>query len=391
MEPVLVDRLRVRASAPLASTVGFTARLEDALRTASLPAEWRGRWVLVRRLGMRAGQGWSAPQFARRLEALWRHADARPVPAGTASRDAPAVWFEDGTSARLALIGRLARRQDVSAWFWQRLLPAGDLDTQLSKLASDCIRDSPTAACFEADFAQVCRAIGEPALIDRVIARIDANLLRWLIAASSRPAASDFADGAFAACTAGTDSSSRHGGDGGIRALARHFARSALRSDVRTQRPASDLPRTETADASADWSDWAGLFFALNLVRHADFAIDPDLVAGLRAIVSWLRVGPDDPVHALLDGLDIRDRLQSADQGFDAAAFLRSMRVACLRATRRPLRRVLRRTGRLVLNRTHLTVLFRLAEVSLAVRVAGLDIDPGWVAPLARVVRFEYD
>jgi hypothetical protein len=340
---------------------------------------------------MRAGLGWSAHQFARRLEALWRHADARPVPAGTASRDAPAVWFEDGTSARLALIERLARRQDVSAWFWQRLLPAGDLDTQLSKLASDCIHDSPTAARLEVDFAQVCRAIGEPALIDRVIERIDASLLQWLIAASSRPAASDFADGAFAACTAGADSSSRHGGVGGIRALARHFARSALRSDVRTQRPASDLPRTETADALADWSDWAGLFFALNLVRHADFAIDPDLVAGLRAIVSWLRVGPDDPVHALLDGLDIRDRLQSADQGFDAAAFLRSMRVACLRATRRPLRRVLRRTGRLVLNRTHLTVSFRLAEVSLAVRMAGLDIDPGWVAPLARVVRFEYD
>jgi hypothetical protein len=94
---------------------------------------------------------------------------------------------------------------------------------------------------------------------------------------------------------------------------------------------------------------------------------------------------------ARLDELDLRVRPQATDPNPDAAALLRSVRIACLRATRRPLRRVLRRGGRIALNRTHLTVSFRLAEVSLPVRVAGLDIDPGWIAPLARVVRFEYD
>jgi hypothetical protein len=391
MEPVIVERLRVTASAPLESLVGFAARIEDALRTASLPAEWRGRCVLVRRLRLRAGQGWPAHRIARRLESLWRIAEARPVHAATASDAAPAVWFEDETSARLALIERLARRKDVSAWFWRRLLPAGDLELQLARLASDCLRDCHSAR-IERDFAAICRAIGEPALIDRVIALIDPVLLCPLFPGAASPVSRfDDHDGDSAAGSAALP----QGRDAQVRELGRQLARIALRgADMRGDVDRRTEPSTARGDSIAalgQWSDWAGIFFALNLLRRADAPPGLDAVAGLRAIASWLRVAPDDSLLARLDELDLRVRPQATDPNPDAAALLRSVRIACLRATRRPLRRVLRRGGHITLNRTHLTVSFRLAEVSLPVRVAGLDIDPGWIAPLARVVRFEYD
>jgi hypothetical protein len=49
-----------------------------------------------------------------------------------------------------------------------------------------------------------------------------------------------------------------------------------------------------------------------------------------------------------------------------------------------------RRPGAIVVTRTHVDVLFRYNQVDLAVRRAGLDIDPGWVPWLGRVVQFHY-
>lgn len=390
MEPVRVESVRVTANAPLESSVGFAARVEDALRTASLPPEWRGRCILVRKLRLRAGQNWPAHRIARRLEALWREAETRPVHAAVASNAAPAVWFEDETNARLALIDRLARGQDVSAWFWQRLLPAGDLELQIARLASDCLRDH--SARIEQDFAAVCRAIGEPALIDRVIALIDPALMCPLLPSGAFPASKfDDPHGRRAAGSAALP----QGRDAEVRELARQFARAALRgASTREEvdhRGDTVAARGDSALALGEWSDWAGLFFALNLLHRAETPPDLNFVAALRAIGRWLRVEPEDSVFTRLDELGMHDRRRAGERDLDAAALLRPMRLACLRATRRPLRRVLRRGGRIALNRTHLTISFRLTEVSLSVRVAGLDIDPGWVAPLARVVRFEYD
>ncbi len=110
----------------------------------------------------------------------------------------------------------------------------------------------------------------------------------------------------------------------------------------------------------------------------------------LRQIAMLLRIDVADPMHAVLDELDHGGAREcEAHQGEPAP--LRELRLACLQATRQPLRRVLRRTGRIRLGRTQLIVALPLAGVSLPVRIAGLDIDPGWVAALGRVVRFEYD
>lgn len=46
--------------------------------------------------------------------------------------------------------------------------------------------------------------------------------------------------------------------------------------------------------------------------------------------------------------------------------------------------------GRLFVTTTHVDLLFRLEGISLPLRMAGLDIDPGWVPALGRVVQFHF-
>jgi hypothetical protein len=50
-----------------------------------------------------------------------------------------------------------------------------------------------------------------------------------------------------------------------------------------------------------------------------------------------------------------------------------------------------RRPGRITLTPVRLRAEFALADHPLAIRVAGLDRDPGWVPALGRVVEFSYE
>jgi hypothetical protein len=52
---------------------------------------------------------------------------------------------------------------------------------------------------------------------------------------------------------------------------------------------------------------------------------------------------------------------------------------------------LLLRSGRLYVTRTHVDLVMPLAGVSLAVRRAGLDFDPGWLPAFGRVVKFHYE
>jgi hypothetical protein len=49
------------------------------------------------------------------------------------------------------------------------------------------------------------------------------------------------------------------------------------------------------------------------------------------------------------------------------------------------------KSGRLLVSRTHLDLYMPMDQVSLPVRCAGLDCDPGWVPDLARIVLFHFD
>jgi hypothetical protein len=48
------------------------------------------------------------------------------------------------------------------------------------------------------------------------------------------------------------------------------------------------------------------------------------------------------------------------------------------------------RPGLVVFTETHVDVMFRLVRADIRVRRAGLDIDPGWMPWLGRVVHFHY-
>jgi hypothetical protein len=396
-----VRRLHVTAAAPLASRVGFAARMEDALRTSSPPAEWKGRLVLIRRLRMRAGEKWPAHLLARRIEATCIADAAYPVPAAHASARAQAVWFADEASARLALIERLALGKDVAAWFWQRWLPPGaDVARQIAQLLV-----APGGAMLAVEervryFADACRAIADPGLIDRVLACCDGAQLRWLLAGSPprvmRTAGNGHAESQADGQGEAPRSDPTDSDEAELREIAKQLARAALGSragslplDLAGGPHAIDLRTDKSAlEGEGAATEWAGLFFALNLFGH----VGRSDAGWLRDIAAFVRVAADDPLLAVLDRFDLRRGKQVSESNeVCSPAPLRELRLACLRATRRPLRRVLHRAGRVLLSRTHLTIALRLAEVSLPVRIAGLDIDPGWVASLGRVVRFEYD
>ncbi|WNZ59203.1 hypothetical protein QEG98_24265 [Myxococcus sp. MxC21-1] len=78
----------------------------------------------------------------------------------------------------------------------------------------------------------------------------------------------------------------------------------------------------------------------------------------------------------------------------DATLILRAALLAVGRVTRRlaqmGLRELVLRPGRLVATRTHLDVVFAASQVDIRIRRAGLDINPGWVPWLARVIQYHY-
>jgi hypothetical protein len=62
----------------------------------------------------------------------------------------------------------------------------------------------------------------------------------------------------------------------------------------------------------------------------------------------------------------------------------------CRRGARMGMRTLVRRPGRVLATRTHVDVVFDHADADVRVRRAGLDLDPGWVPWLGRVVQFHY-
>lgn len=82
------------------------------------------------------------------------------------------------------------------------------------------------------------------------------------------------------------------------------------------------------------------------------------------------------------------------DPAHDVDRLLRGLLVAvrwwCHRRARIGLRRLVHRPARIMATRTHVDVLFDIQQAELRVRGAGLDLDPGWVPWLGRVVRFHY-
>ncbi len=78
----------------------------------------------------------------------------------------------------------------------------------------------------------------------------------------------------------------------------------------------------------------------------------------------------------------------------DATLLRRAAWLAVCRVTRlltgMRLKALVLRPGRLVATRTHLDIVFAASQVDIRIRRAGLDINPGWVPWLARVIQYHY-
>jgi len=120
----IVRHLRLRGSDE-AVVRHIALRLEDALRTASLP-EAGGRMVLVRRLALGRIPRDAAPQtLALGLERHLAALVARCLPASDHDADtAPVVYFRDTLEAHSELALRLLAGAPVDAWYWPLAVPA---------------------------------------------------------------------------------------------------------------------------------------------------------------------------------------------------------------------------------------------------------------------------
>jgi hypothetical protein len=73
------------------------------------------------------------------------------------------------------------------------------------------------------------------------------------------------------------------------------------------------------------------------------------------------------------------------------APLLRQMLRRALGNDADPVADLLLRRGQLYVTSSHVDLILPLASVSLLVRRAGLDFDPGWLPAWGRVVRFHYE
>jgi hypothetical protein len=185
-------------------------------------------------------------------------------------------------------------------------------------------------------------------------------------------------------------------------------------SGSEVHQPAPDRARTPVGEQS----EFAGLCFLLPVLEALTFPeflernpalIDCNFPAALLCLIG-MRVGlrPDDPLVLALTGCTGRSVAPPGPQLPSAArellvhpkprgrmdslelVWVTALRRYCRRRARIGLASLIRRPGFVAASRTHLDVFFDLAAADVRVRRSGLDIDPGWVPWLGRVVRFHY-
>jgi hypothetical protein len=130
--------------------------------------------------------------------------------------------------------------------------------------------------------------------------------------------------------------------------------------------------RDATADGTRLWDGSGCLLLAAWPGRRRPAAIAP-LLRGRRVVQCDVETRDADLTAAV------------------TAAWLTACRRWLRRRARLGIATAVMRPARLSLTPTHADVFFDLNGVSLAVRRAGLDLDPGWVAGFGRVVAFHYE
>jgi hypothetical protein len=152
-----------------------------------------------------------------------------------------------------------------------------------------------------------------------------------------------------------------------------------------------------TARAARAFTSRAGLFFLVpamsRLGMQAWLEAHPELAEWnvpflvLHAFALHLDTLAGDPALAALGHLP-----EAPPPEIQAAVreWMRKLRRFCRRGARIGPHSLICRHGRIAFTETHIDVLFRLDRADIRVRRAGLDIDPGWVPWLGRVIHFHY-
>jgi hypothetical protein len=153
--------------------------------------------------------------------------------------------------------------------------------------------------------------------------------------------------------------------------------------------------RLTATTVAGELTPCAGLLFVVPVLARLGFgdamASSPDLLRTefpnrlLAFIGQRLGVRPEDPLTTAFPWLSDQDALDPRLLQWQA-----SVRRWCRRHARFGLEALVRRRGRVHISRTHLDVCFDLSQVDVRVRRLALDVDPGWVPWLGRVVRFHY-
>ncbi|HEX2828589.1 MAG TPA: hypothetical protein VHP37_19705 [Burkholderiales bacterium] len=159
-------------------------------------------------------------------------------------------------------------------------------------------------------------------------------------------------------------------------------------------------PATRSAWPSGEPTLAGGLLFLVPVLDRLGFGAWLDQSPAYRGlgierrlfarVCERLAIPPGDPAWLLA-------RYDDAQSGLPPGlvdAIAKSWLTACRRCLRRGARigiaTLVARPARLTLTPTHADVAFALGHASMAVRRAGLDLDPGWVPWLGRVVAFHY-
>ena len=425
---------RLRLSAPRAAP-GLLPSVEDALRVSSKPAALLNRFVLVRRLRLRAAAGASAQTLALQLERAWQQLASQAQPMELAGDAAQAVWAPSLRVARQMLLKRWLRGEATEAWYWKQIAPPQvEEETWPARAVALMLTADEEAAVAVTAFSTQRQAAQARSLLALIahhrmaapfIEAIDEAqalaVLKVVDAADAPPglvhrpphaAVSDARPMTARArltqviktLSPGTESPTveRRAIDCGALTLELIESPGLIEG---ASEPARDLPRsTEVPGAQAITSralaasaldadlhhglasPWSGLWLLLPLLlRHGLDDADDPLAAwagALRAACQRLRVPDDDALHAAIADLELPPA--------HAVQWLRTARLAAIEDARLPLLRIARRRGSAWVSPERIDIEFPAASLDLRIRRAGFDINPGFVPWLGRIVHFHY-
>jgi hypothetical protein len=154
--------------------------------------------------------------------------------------------------------------------------------------------------------------------------------------------------------------------------------------------PAPAMEQLRAAQFSA-WqnTDFAGLYYlAVALQRLGAAGRASSGAAAVHVLVRlahWSGAAESDPVLAPL----LAAELPPVDEG-QIALWSRAVRRYLRRRLRLRWMTAISRPGRISWTRTHIDVAFDVGQADVRIRRAGLDINPGWVLWLGRVLSFHY-